>query len=185
MFYPDGTATAGLKVWNYVKTGAKVTKIGVEDIETADVTSEAGKEIELPKTVNVTYNTEKVEENVVWNTEGIDFSKAGTYTVEGTVKFSRKIERGAYKDKTSGTTKCTVVIKQKNLITDADDAGLEKADNFTVNNKIVDSVSSTKDDKKWEKHVLTGTMVEKIRPRLPLLTIKLLHLLRASTSLSM
>lgn len=148
MFYPDGTATAGLKVWNYVKTGAKVTKIGAEDIETANVTGEAGKEIELPKTVNVTYNTEKVEENVVWNTEGIDFSKAGTYTVEGTVKFSRKIERGAYKDKTSGTTKCTVVIKQKNLITDADDAGLEKADNFTVNNKIVDSVSSTKDDKK-------------------------------------
>lgn len=148
MFYSDGTATAGLKVWNYVKTGAKVTKIGVEDIETADVTSEAGKELELPKTVNVTYNTEKVEENVVWNTDGIDFSKAGTYTVEGTVKFSRKIERGAYKDKTSGTTKCTVVIKQKNLITDADDAGFEKADNFTANNKIVDSVSSTKDDKK-------------------------------------
>lgn len=148
MFYPDGTATAGLKVWNYVKTGAKVTKIGVEDIETANVTAEAGKELELPKTVNVTYNTEKVEENVVWSTDGIDFSKAGTYTVEGTVKFSRKIERGAYKDKTSGTTKCTVVIKQKNLITDADDAGFEKADNFTANNKIVDSVSSTKDDKK-------------------------------------
>ena len=36
-----------------------------------------------------------------------------------------------------------------------------------------------------EKHVLTGTMVEKIRQRLPLLTIKLLHLLQASTSLSM
>lgn len=96
----------------------------------------------------MTYNTEKVEENVVWNTEGIDFSKAGTYTVEGTVKFSKKIERGAYKDKTSGTTKCTVVIKQKNLITDADDAGFEKADNFTTDNSIVDSVSSTKDDKK-------------------------------------
>ena len=148
MFYPDGTATAGLKVWNYVKTGAKVTKIGVEDIETANVTAEAGKELELPKTVNVTYNTEKVEENVVWSTDGIDFSKAGTYTVEGTVNFSRKIERGAYKDKTSGTTKCTVVIKQKNLITDADDAGFEKADNFTTDNSIVDSVSSTKDDKK-------------------------------------
>ena len=29
--------------------------IGVEDIETANVTSEAGKEIELPKTINVTY----------------------------------------------------------------------------------------------------------------------------------
>lgn len=70
MFYPDGTATAGLKVWKYVKTGAKVTKIGVEDIETANVTS------------------------------------------------------------------------------DADDASFEKADNFTANNKIVDSVSSTKDDKK-------------------------------------
>lgn len=42
MFYPDGTATAGLKVWNYVKTGAKVTKIGVEDIETVNVTGEAG-----------------------------------------------------------------------------------------------------------------------------------------------
>ena len=34
MFYPDGTATAGLKVWKYVKTGAKVTKIGVENIDT-------------------------------------------------------------------------------------------------------------------------------------------------------
>ena len=117
---------------NFLFSFAKVTKIGVEDIETANVTAEAGKEIELPKTVNVTYNTEKVEENVVWSTDGIDFSKAGTYTVEGTVKFSRKIERGAYKDKTSGTTKCTVVIKQKNLITEADDAGFEKADNFTV-----------------------------------------------------
>ena len=40
------------------------------------------------------------------------------------------------------------IIKQKNLITDADDASFEKADNFTANNKIVDSVSSTKDDKK-------------------------------------
>ena len=47
-----------------------MTKIGVEDIETADVTSEAGKEIELPKTVNVTYNTEKVEENVVLEYRG-------------------------------------------------------------------------------------------------------------------
>ena len=37
---------------------------------------------------------------------------------------------------------------EKILITDAEDAGFEKADNFTVNNKIVDSVSSTKDDKK-------------------------------------
>lgn len=33
------------------------------------------KELELPKTVNVTYNTEKVEENVVWNTDGIDFQR--------------------------------------------------------------------------------------------------------------
>lgn len=72
------------------KDRCKGDQIRFEDIETADVTSEAGKEIELPKTVNVTYNTKKVEENVVWNTEGIDFSKAGTYTVEGTVKFSRK-----------------------------------------------------------------------------------------------
>ena len=32
--------------------------------------------------------------------------------------------------------------------TDADDAGFEKADNFTADNKIIDSVSSTKDDKK-------------------------------------
>lgn len=57
------------------KDRCKGYKIGVEDIETANVTSEAGKEIELPKTINVTYNTEKVEENVVWNTEGIDFQR--------------------------------------------------------------------------------------------------------------
>ncbi len=36
-----------------------------------------------------------------------------------------------------------------------------------------------------EKHVLTGTMVEKIRLRLPLHIIKLLHLIQVSTFLSM
>ena len=38
----------------------------------------------------MTYNTEKVEENVVWNTEGIDFSKAGTYTVEELLNSAEK-----------------------------------------------------------------------------------------------
>ena len=102
-------------------------------------------DIPLENNDSETTSLEKVKGGYI---KYVKFFEAGTYTVEGTVKFSRKIERGAYKDKTIGTTKCTVVIKQKNLITDADDAGFEKADNFTVDNKIVDSVSSTKDDKK-------------------------------------
>ena len=36
MFYPDGTATAALHVWNYVRTGAKSNLIGVEKIESFD-----------------------------------------------------------------------------------------------------------------------------------------------------
>lgn len=151
MFYPDGTATAGLKVWNYVKTGAIARTIGVENIENASATGIAGQDITLPETVNVTYNTDTVAEKVTWNTDGVDFTKKGTYTVEGTIKFSKNIDRGEYKGKTSATVKCTVVVKETNLIADSGDAGFEKADNFTADNKIVDAVSYTKGDNKSGK----------------------------------
>ncbi|WP_455719113.1 glycosyl hydrolase 53 family protein [Agathobacter sp.] len=148
MFYPDGTATAGLKVWNYVKTGAIVTKIGIENIENASVTGAAGQDITLPETVNVTYNTETVAEKVTWNTEGVDLTKAGTYTVEGTVDFSKEIERGAYKGMKSATVKCTVTVKIANLIADKDDAGFEKGDNFIVSDSSVISGIPATDDPK-------------------------------------
>ena len=148
MFYPDGTATAGLKVWNYVKTGAIVTKIGIENIENTSVTGVAGQDIILPETVNVTYNTETVAEKVTWNTDGVDFTKAGTYTVEGTFNFSKDIERGAYKGMKSATVKCTVIVKLANLITDSDDAGFEKGDNFTVSDSSVISGIPATDDPK-------------------------------------
>ncbi len=147
MFYPDGTATAGLKVWNYVKTGAIVTKIGIENIENASVTGIAGQDITLPETVNVTYNTETVAEKVTWNTDGVDLTKAGTYTVEGTFNFSKEIERGAYKGMKSATVKCTVIIKAPNLITDSEAAGFEKNDAFSVNDtdKILKDIPSNED----------------------------------------
>lgn len=148
MFYPDGTATAGLKVWNYVKTGAIVTKIGVENIEDTSVIGIEGQDITLPETVNVTYNTETVAEKVTWNTDGVDLTKAGTYTVEGTFDFSKEIERGAYKGMKSATVKCTVVVKLANLIKDNDDAGFEKGDNFTVSDSSVISGIPAVDDPK-------------------------------------
>ena len=147
MFYSDGTATAGLKVWNYVKTGAIVTKIGIENIENASVTAIEGQDVTLPETVNVTYNTETVAEKVTWNTDGVDITKAGTYTVEGTFDFSKDIERGAYKGMKSATVKCTVIIKAPNLITDSEAAGFEKKDVFSVNDtdKILKDIPSSED----------------------------------------
>lgn len=151
MFYPDGTPTAGLKVWNYVKTGAVATKTGVENIENASVTGIAGQDIILPEKVNVTYNTETVAEDVTWNTDGVDFTKKGTYEVDGTVNFSRTIDRGSYCGKTSANVTCKVIVKETNLIEDSDDAGFEKADNFITDSTIVDDISYTKSDFKSGK----------------------------------
>ncbi len=136
MFYPDGTATAALHVWEYVKTGAQSSHISVDGIDKAQTVSVyAGEALPaLPETVKVSYSTGDVQEPVTWNQEDIDkidAQKAGTYVVNGEVTLSKTVDQGDYAGKTVVPVTYTINVMAKNLITDAEDAGLEKGDNFT------------------------------------------------------
>ena len=51
-----------------------------------DITAKTTDTVELPETVTASYSDGSTAKmNVTWDTEGIDFSKPGTYTVNGTV----------------------------------------------------------------------------------------------------
>ena len=148
MFYPDGTPTAALYVWNYVKTGAVSRYVAVEAIENPETTINAGAEITLPETVTVSYNSGDVEESVVWNTEevaAINTAVPGTYKVNGTVTLSKEVNQGDYKDQTIVAVVYTVVVKQVNLLSDAADAGFENGANFTIEGSGIKAIPSNED----------------------------------------
>lgn len=135
MFYPDGTPTAGLHVWEYVKTGAVSNVVTVDDISNPAETVEQDGSYTLPNTVSVTYSTGKADESVTWAAsaaEKIDTGNICTYIVSGKVNFSKTITSGEYKGKTSAPVTYTLNVKPKNLITDAKDAGFEQNNNFTI-----------------------------------------------------
>jgi len=135
MFYPDGTPTAALYVWNYVKSGAVSKYVTVEEIEALEIEVESGAVLTLPDAITVTYNVGTVEECVTWNeteAEAIDTTVSGTYTVSGTVTLSKEVNSGTYNGQTTIETTCKVIVKRPNLITDAEDAGFEKGDNYTI-----------------------------------------------------
>lgn len=134
MFYPDGTPTAGLRVWEYVKTGAVSNAVTVDDISNPAETVEQAGSYTLPNTVSVTYSTGTVDESVTWAAsaaEKIDTGNVCTYIVSGKVNFSKTITSGEYKGKTSAPVTYTLNVKPKNLIENAADAGFEQQDNFT------------------------------------------------------
>lgn len=148
MFYPDGTPTAALYVWNYVKTGAVSKNVSVEAIANPETTVNAGATLALPATVTVSYNSGDVEESVAWNTaevEAIDTAVPGTYKVNGTVMFSKEINQGTYKDQTTAAVVYTVVVKPINLFTDAKDAGFESGTNYTIEGNGIKSIPSNED----------------------------------------
>lgn len=153
MFAADGTPLASLKVWSLVKTGASKTTTSVEGLDSVSESVAVGTKVTLPETVNVTYSSgtnsnEVVAEKVVWESTA-DTSKTGTFTIKGTVTFSKDITGGTYKGMTNTSCTYTLTVTPENLITDADDAGFEKADNLSkTENGIIDNVSSTKDDAK-------------------------------------
>lgn len=131
MFYPDGTPTAGLRVWEYVKTGAVSNVVTVDDISNPSETIEQAGSYTLPNTVSVTYNTGKADESVTWASsaaEKIDTGNICTYIVSGKVNFSKTITSGEYKGKTSAPVTYTLNVKPKNLIPDKEAAGFESAD---------------------------------------------------------
>lgn len=153
MFYPDGTASPSLHVWNYVKTGAVSNLVSVEKLG-SDLTQEvsANSTLELPKTLDVTYSdeTKAVAEAITWNeadVKKIDTTKAGTYQVAGTVTFSKEITRGAYKGKKSAEVTLTLQVKKPNLITNEAAVEFDDGSVFTVDGKMFKDIPSAENAK--------------------------------------
>ena len=151
MFYPDGTASPSLHVWNYVKTGAVSNLVSVEKLG-SDLTQEvsANSTLELPKTLDVTYSDEAVAEAITWNeadVKKIDTTKAGTYQVAGTVTFSKEITRGAYKGKKSAEVTLTLQVKQPNLITNEAAVEFDDGSVFTIDGAMFKKIPSTENPK--------------------------------------
>ena len=148
MFYPDGTPTAALYVWNYVKTGAVSKYTSVEEIVNPEENIESNGTYTLPETVAVTYNKGDVEESVVWNTEDVEKINTtipGTYKVNGTVTFSTEVNSGAYVGQTTASVVYTLIVKQPNLITDAASAGFENGADYTIGGNGISAIPA-KDD---------------------------------------
>lgn len=147
MFYPDGTATPALHVWNYVKTGSISNLVSIEKIETPSETitqKEEASSYVLPESVKVTYSNNKdaVAENVKWNEADkskVDASKVGIYQIRGTVELSKEITRGAYKGKTTVDVVFTLNVIKANLITNEDVANFttDAQDKFDISDSTI------------------------------------------------
>lgn len=151
MFYPDGTASPSLHVWNYVKTGAVSNEVSVEGMG-ADLTQEvlANSTFELPKTLDVMYSDETKAEEITWNetdVKKIDTTKADTYQVAGTVTFSKEITRGTYKGKKSAEVTRTLKVKQANLITNEAAVEFDDGSVFTIDGTMFKNIPSTENPK--------------------------------------
>lgn len=118
LFAADGNPLASINVWNYVRTGAVNTSVSVDAIVSAEETIETGGTYALPTTIAVTYNNGTANEPVVWDTDdvnAIDSSTPGTYTVNGTVTFSKTVNSGSYADQTTASVTYTLTVKAPNL----------------------------------------------------------------------
>ena len=153
MFYPDGTATPALHVWNYVKTGAVSNLVSVEEFDSAlTQTITAGSDFTLPDSVEVTYSDSKtpVAEAVTWDEASVkkaDLSTPGTYQISGTVSLSKEITRGAYKGKNSVDVTLTLQVKYANLITNKEAVEFDSGEYFTVDGTTFKGIPSAENAK--------------------------------------
>ena len=153
MFYPDGTATPALHVWNYVKTGAVSNLVSVEGFDSAlTQTITAGSDFTLPDSVEVTYSDSKtpVAEAVTWDEASVkkaDLSTPGTYQISGTVSLSKEITRGAYKGKNSVDVTLTLQVKYANLITNKEAVEFDSGEYFTVDGTTFKGIPSAENAK--------------------------------------
>lgn len=134
MFYPDGTASPSLHVWNYVKTGAVSNLVSVEKVgDNLSDTIIAGTTYTLPETLEITYSDKKENAQITWNeadVQKIDTDTPGTYVVNGTVALRNDITRGAYVGKTSADVQLTLKVEEKNLFTDSEAAEFDSDENY-------------------------------------------------------
>lgn len=134
MFYPNGTASPSLHVWNYVKTGAVSNLVSVEKVgDNLSDTIIAGTTYTLPETLEITYSDKKENAQITWNeadVQKLDTNTPGTYVVNGTVALRDDITRGAYVGKTSADVQLTLKVEEKNLFTDSDAAEFDSEENY-------------------------------------------------------
>lgn len=134
MFYPDGTASPSLHVWNYVKTGAVSNLVSVEKVgDNLSDTIIAGTTYTLPETLEITYSDKKENAQITWNeadVQKIDTDTPGTYVVNGTVALRNDITRGAYVGKTSADVQLTLKVEEKNLFTDSEATEFDSDENY-------------------------------------------------------
>ena len=148
MFYPNGMPTESIKVWSYVRTGAISDEVSVEEIEGVQKTIQYGETCVLPEQISVIYSQGNMLEQVIWNKEdlqAIDSKKAGEYKVNGVVSFSKEVTSGEYANKTEAEVVATITVLPLNYISDLEDAGFEKGDNFTVIGDGVKEIPSKED----------------------------------------
>lgn len=136
MFYPNGTASPSLHVWNYVKTGAVSNLVSVEKVgDNLSDTIIAGTTYTLPETLEITYSDKKENAQITWNeadVQKIDTDTPGTYVVNGTVALRNDITRGAYVEKKSADVQFILEVKEKNLFTDSDAAEFDSDENYEM-----------------------------------------------------
>lgn len=134
MFYPDGTASPSLHVWNYVKTGAVSNLVSVEKVgDNLSDTIIAGTTYTLPETLEITYSDKKENAQITWNeadVQKIDTDTPGIYVVNGTVALRDDITRGAYVGKKSADVQLTLKVEEKNLFTDSEAAEFDSDENY-------------------------------------------------------
>jgi arabinogalactan endo-1,4-beta-galactosidase len=95
LFDQDGYPLSSLYTWEYCYTGA-VTSVAVDMIKDTEVTVRIGDEIELPSSVEVTYNDGSSENwSVTWDEfDPTVYEKcgAGKYPINGTVKDGTRVK---------------------------------------------------------------------------------------------
>ncbi len=144
-FDTKGHPLASLKVWSAVRTGMTTGKVRVEAIGSAEATVTKNQKPVLPETVSVTYNTGIFDEKVTWDLASLNTQNVGTVTAHGTVTFSQTVNDGTYAGKKTADVTAQIVVIEENLIKDADDAGLEKGDNFEIGGKGFSSIPNGED----------------------------------------
>lgn len=134
MFYPDGTASPSLHVWNYVKTGAVSNLVSVEKVgDNLSDTIIAGTTYTLPETLEITYSDKTENAQITWkeaDVQKIDTNTPGIYVVNGTVALRDDITRGAYVGKKSADVQLTLKVEEKNLFTDSEAAEFDSDENY-------------------------------------------------------
>lgn len=134
MFYPDGTASPSLHVWNYVKTGAVSNLVSVEKVgDNLSDTIIAGTTYTLPETLEIAYSDKTENAQITWkeaDVQKIDTNTPGIYVVNGTVALRDDITRGAYVGKKSADVQLTLKVEEKNLFTDSDATEFDSDENY-------------------------------------------------------